>query len=102
MDITFVNSNDECFSNLPPLSYPQTNKIVELTSIKTKAKVKNLNFYYGTVQALNNINLLVPKNKVTAFIEPSGCGKTTLLRCFNRMHDLYPGQTEDYIRGIFG
>ncbi|WP_327321059.1 ATP-binding cassette domain-containing protein [Gloeocapsopsis dulcis] len=48
------------------------------------------------------MNLLVPKNKVTAFIEPSGCGKTTLLRCFNRMHDLYPGQTEDYIRGIFG
>lgn len=65
--------------------------MVELTSIKTKAKVKNLDFYYGTVQALNNINLLVPENKVTALIGPSGCGKTTLLRCFNRMHDLYPG-----------
>jgi len=26
---------------------------------------------------------------VTALIGPSGCGKTTLLRCFNRMHDLY-------------
>jgi phosphate transport system ATP-binding protein len=65
--------------------------MVEASSIKTKAKVNNLNFYYGTVQALKDINLLVPENKVTALIGPSGCGKTTLLRCFNRMHDLYPG-----------
>jgi len=28
--------------------------------------------------------------KITALIGPSGCGKTTLLRCLNRMHDLYP------------
>jgi phosphate transport system ATP-binding protein len=33
----------------------------------------------------------VAEKKVTALIGPSGCGKTTLLRCFNRMHDLYPG-----------
>jgi len=33
----------------------------------------------------------VYENKITALIGPSGCGKTTLLRCFNRMHDLYPG-----------
>ncbi len=54
-------------------------------------EVKGLNFYYGNVQALKNINLPVYKNRVTALIGPSGCGKTTLLRCFNRMHDLYPG-----------
>ncbi|PPS44114.1 phosphate ABC transporter ATP-binding protein PstB [Chroococcidiopsis sp. TS-821] len=65
--------------------------MVEIASFKTKAKVNHLNFYYGKVQALKNINLLVPENKVTALIGPSGCGKTTLLRCFNRMHDLYPG-----------
>ncbi len=53
--------------------------------------VNNLNFYYpGNVLALKNINLPVYKNAVTALIGPSGCGKTTLLRCFNRMHDLYP------------
>lgn len=53
--------------------------------------VNNLNFYYaGDVHALMNINLPVYKNSVTALIGPSGCGKTTLLRCFNRMHDLYP------------
>jgi phosphate transport system ATP-binding protein len=55
-----------------------------------KAEVKNLNFYYGSVQALKNINLSVLEHKVTALIGPSGCGKSTYLRCFNRMHDLYP------------
>lgn len=65
--------------------------MVETTSNNIKAKVKDLNFYYGKLRALKNINLLVSENKVTALIGPSGCGKTTLLRCFNRMHDLYPG-----------
>ena len=53
--------------------------------------VKDLNFYYsGTIHALKQITLSANKNAVTALIGPSGCGKTTLLRCFNRMHDLYP------------
>ncbi len=55
-----------------------------------KAEVRNLNFFYGNVQALKNINLSIIDKKVTALIGPSGCGKTTFLRCFNRMHDLYP------------
>ncbi len=54
-------------------------------------EVKNLDFYYnGNVHALKGISLPIYKNGVTALIGPSGCGKTTLLRCFNRMHDLYP------------
>jgi phosphate transport system ATP-binding protein len=53
--------------------------------------VKDLNFYYsGAVHALKQITMVAYKNAVTALIGPSGCGKTTLLRCFNRMHDLYP------------
>ena len=52
-------------------------------------KIENLNLYYGTKQALKNINLDLYKNQVTAFIGPSGCGKSTLLRCLNRMNDLY-------------
>ncbi len=56
-----------------------------------KAEVKNLNFYYGQTHALKNINLDIAEKRVTALIGPSGCGKTTYLRCFNRMHDLYPG-----------
>ncbi|HLJ12508.1 MAG TPA: phosphate ABC transporter ATP-binding protein PstB [Planctomycetaceae bacterium] len=56
-----------------------------------KADIKNLSFFYGRHQALKNMNLSLAVNAVTALIGPSGCGKTTLLRCFNRMHDLYPG-----------
>lgn len=60
------------------------------TALKTRMEVKNLNFYYGSNQALKDINMPIYDRKVTALIGPSGCGKTTLLRCFNRMHDLYP------------
>jgi phosphate transport system ATP-binding protein len=64
---------------------------VQLVADRTELEVKGLDFYYsGNIHALKNINFLVAKNKVTALIGPSGCGKTTLLRCFNRMHDLYP------------
>jgi phosphate transport system ATP-binding protein len=57
----------------------------------TEIEVKNLDFYYnGTNHALKGISLPIQKYRVTALIGPSGCGKTTLLRCFNRMHDLYP------------
>ncbi|MDR7993403.1 phosphate ABC transporter ATP-binding protein PstB [Thermosynechococcus sp. TG252] len=70
-----------------------TDRVVttENEPLKKLAEVRDLNFYYGGKQALKNINLPVYEKKVTALIGPSGCGKTTLLRCFNRMHDLYPG-----------
>jgi phosphate transport system ATP-binding protein len=58
----------------------------------SEIEVTSLDFYYsGNIHALKQINLTAQKNAVTALIGPSGCGKTTLLRCFNRMHDLYPG-----------
>jgi phosphate transport system ATP-binding protein len=53
-----------------------------------KAVAEKLDFWYGTNQALKNINLRIAENHVTALIGPSGCGKSTFLRCFNRMHDL--------------
>ena len=39
---------------------------------------------------LKNVNLTIPKGKITAIMGPSGCGKTTLLRCINRLHQLFP------------
>src|SRR5512142_253420 len=64
---------------------------VQAVTLITEIEVKGLDFYYnGDVRALQKITLPVHKNEVTALIGPSGCGKTTLLRCFNRMHDLYP------------
>ncbi|MDP3699587.1 MAG: phosphate ABC transporter ATP-binding protein PstB [Hylemonella sp.] len=60
-----------------------------------KAESKDLDFYYGDFQALKSISMPIYENKVTALIGPSGCGKSTYLRCFNRMHDLYPGNRYD-------
>jgi len=55
-----------------------------------KINVKDFNFYYGKFQALRDINMDIPKNKITSIIGPSGCGKSTFLRSFNRMNDLIP------------
>lgn len=56
-----------------------------------KVSIRNLDAWFGSKQALKNINLDVKTNTVTAFIGPSGCGKTTLIRCLNRMHEMTPG-----------
>ena len=53
--------------------------------------VDQLNLSYGGKQALRDIELKIPRKRVTAFIGPSGCGKSSLLRCFNRMNDLIDG-----------
>lgn len=63
----------------------------DLSTLPLKAEARNLNFFYGQKQALKSINLPIYDRRVTALIGPSGCGKSTFLRCFNRMHDLYPG-----------
>ncbi|MFA7619489.1 MAG: phosphate ABC transporter ATP-binding protein PstB [Thiohalomonadaceae bacterium] len=63
----------------------------DLASEDVCLEVKKLNLYYGSKQALNNINMVIPRRRVSAFIGPSGCGKSTLLRCFNRMNDLVDG-----------
>ena len=69
----------------------QSTQVTHLKGLKPKAEVKDLSFYYGAAKVLKSVNLAVPEHQVTALIGPSGCGKTTLLRCFNRLHDLYPG-----------
>jgi len=51
--------------------------------------IRNLNVYSKTSQILKDINLKVPKNAITVLLGPSGCGKTTLLKCMNRLTDLY-------------
>ena len=53
--------------------------------------VKDLCLWYGSQQALKNINIEIPEKSITAFIGPSGCGKSTFLKTINRMNDLVPG-----------
>jgi len=55
---------------------------------EVKIQVKDLNFYYGSVQALFGITMDIPARQVTALIGPSGCGKSTFLRALNRMNDI--------------
>ena len=65
----------------PPRAEPRAHKV----------EVRGLSFWYGDFQALKDISIPIAERDVTALIGPSGCGKSTFLRCFNRMHDLYPG-----------
>jgi phosphate transport system ATP-binding protein len=69
----------------------QTNAEKNTESVQYKSVVKGLTFYYEKFNALKDINMVLHDKKITALIGPSGCGKSTFLRCFNRMHDLYPG-----------
>ena len=55
--------------------------------MKYKLEAKNIDVFYGKLKALNNINIGITENAVTALIGPSGCGKSTFLRLFNRMND---------------
>jgi phosphate transport system ATP-binding protein len=71
-------------------------------AVKNAIEVRNLNFFYGSFQGLQNINLDIEEGKVTAFIGPSGCGKSTLLRTLNRMYSLYPGQRAEGEINFYG
>jgi len=50
-------------------------------------QIRDLDFYYGSTQALSGISMDIEPRRVTALIGPSGCGKSTFLRCLNRMND---------------
>lgn len=54
-------------------------------------QIKDLQVSSGQQAILKNINLPVERKKITVLLGPSGCGKTTLLKCLNRLTDLYPG-----------
>ncbi len=57
--------------------------------------VKDMDVWYGSHNAVRNVNLEIVENDITALIGPSGCGKSTVLRCFNRMNDLVPSARVD-------
>ena len=61
------------------------------TDAQMRMAVEAVNFFYGSFQALCNVDLQIPARNVTALIGPSGCGKSTFLRCLNRMNDEIPG-----------
>src|SRR5689334_1461595 len=78
-----------------PITTPAGHSRPELASksadpvptVKPKLKANNLNFFYGSFQALHNISLEMHTNHITALIGPSGCGKSTFLRTLNRINE---------------
>jgi phosphate transport system ATP-binding protein len=62
-----------------------------MTTTKPIIEARHLNLFYGSFQALIDIDLAIQDRKITALIGPSGCGKSTLVRVFNRMNDLIEG-----------
>lgn len=69
------------------IRHPESTAAVETSDIIT---LKDFSAWYGSFQALHNLDLNIPENRVTAFIGPSGCGKSTLLKWINRMNDVIP------------
>ncbi len=61
---------------------------IKQEALETSIRIDKLNLFYGEKQALFDVDMDIPKKKVTAYIGPSGCGKSTLLRSINRMNDL--------------
>ena len=53
-------------------------------------RIRNLNIWYGDKQILRNLSFEVQRRRVTAFIGPTNCGKSTLVRCINRLNDFTP------------
>jgi phosphate transport system ATP-binding protein len=71
-------------SSSPSIPYPST---PHPTPAAPKMRAANVDFYYGSFQALHGISLDFATNRVTALIGPSGCGKSTFLRNLNRINE---------------
>ena len=56
-----------------------------------KFRVRDLDLFYGTFQALKSVDMDIEANEITALIGPSGCGKSTFLKTLDRMNDIIPG-----------
>ena len=72
---------------------PPTQKAQSAATInaETHIEVRDLNAFYGKVQALKSVNIQIPKKQVTVIMGPSGCGKSTLLKTLNRFLELTDG-----------
>jgi phosphate transport system ATP-binding protein len=71
----------------PPQLAPVPEKVEAVSTVNPKLKASNINFYYGSFQALHDVSLDMHANQITALIGPSGCGKSTFLRTLNRINE---------------
>jgi len=59
--------------------------------------VEDLNFFYRNREVLNDIAFSIGKSEIVAILGPNGVGKTTLLKCLNRI--LRPREGVVYLDG---
>ena len=78
--------------NVASIRPPTMERPSQASNLAEKISIRSLSFFYGQSRALRDITLPLYQGRVTAFIGPSGCAKSTLLRVLNRMYDLYPNQ----------
>jgi phosphate transport system ATP-binding protein len=71
------------------MTVTKINKVSNSEKSESILRICNLNVYAHENHILKNINLEIPKNRITVLLGPSGCGKTTLLKCMNKLTDLY-------------
>jgi phosphate transport system ATP-binding protein len=84
----------------PDAEPPMTDALVRVPEVRAGGptdspappaiETRGLSLWYGSRQALKSVDLAIAERRITAIIGPSGCGKSSLLRCFNRMNDLFP------------
>ena len=70
------------------VSISKFNKLKKSTSTKVKLVVQNISVYYDYKKAVDSISMNINQNEVTSLIGTSGCGKSTFIRCLNRMNDV--------------
>jgi phosphate transport system ATP-binding protein len=84
-----VNRDSPKIRTIVPQAEPGPESERQLTDVRVQAK--DFCLWYGDRQALRNISMDIPGQRITAIIGPSGCGKSTFLRAINRMNDLISG-----------
>jgi phosphate transport system ATP-binding protein len=70
---------------------------------KIKIKTENLNIWFGDIQAIKSLNIEIFKNEILTIIGPANSGKTSFLRCLNRLNDLNPQTRQEgkiYLDGM--
>ncbi|MFU8780375.1 MAG: phosphate ABC transporter ATP-binding protein PstB [Kiritimatiellia bacterium] len=87
-DITKPGKASERLASIEQGAVVKTETHPELAREDPVLDIRNFNLWYGDAQAIHDINMVIPKGKVTALVGPSGCGKSTLLRSVNRLNDL--------------
>ncbi len=90
-DKTTTDRNAALATDLAKTATAKKGHADKVERVAKRFSVKNVNLYYGDFHAVEDVSMTIEPNQVTALIGSSGCGKTTVLRSLNRMHELTPG-----------